>query len=83
MSRNDFAAYKKPAERLALLGVIFIFGGESYCILGPLCYERIIRIVCHAILYSGIALVGLAVALYLAKKKPDLITIAPFVLSVP
>jgi len=42
--------------RLLLAGVLCIFGGESFCILGPLRYEHLIHITCHAIFYSGIAL---------------------------
>ena len=46
--------------RLALAGVVMIFGGEGFCILGPPRYERIIHIVCHTIFYGGVALVAIA-----------------------
>jgi hypothetical protein len=40
-------------ERFLLAGVLGIFCGESFCILGPLRYERRIHVACHSILYSG------------------------------
>ena len=40
--------------RLALAGVVFIFGGEMLCIAGPLRYERLVHLICHTILYAGI-----------------------------
>jgi len=46
--------------RLALAGVVMIFSGEALCIFGPLKHERIIHIVCHAILYAGIAFAAVA-----------------------
>ena len=49
--------------RLVLAGVVCIFGGEAFCILGPLTYEHIVHISCHAVLYSGMILVGVGAAL--------------------
>lgn len=42
---------------LLVVGVLCIFGGESFCIFGPIRYQQLIHVVCHIILYSGIALV--------------------------
>jgi len=49
-------------------GVVFIFGGETFCILGPMRYEAVMFVVCHAILYSGMSLVGLGAVLHWASK---------------
>lgn len=46
--------------KLALVGVLLIFGGEAFCILGPLRFEYAVHLVCHAMFYSGIAVVGYA-----------------------
>jgi hypothetical protein len=51
-------------------GVVFIFGGETFCILGPMRYEAVIHVVCHSILYSGMGLVGLGAVLHWARKHP-------------
>jgi hypothetical protein len=40
-------------KRFLLAGVLGIFCGESFCILGPLRYERRIHVACHSILCSG------------------------------
>lgn len=50
----------RVAVRLAVLGVLCIFGGEALCILGPLRYEQQIHVICHVILYAGVGLVALA-----------------------
>jgi hypothetical protein len=55
--------------RFLLAGVLCIFGGESFCILGPLRYERLIHVACHIILYSGIALALIGTLLYLSGKR--------------
>jgi hypothetical protein len=49
-----------PNARLALAGVLLIFAGEAFCILGPLRFERAVHLTCHAAFYMGIAVVGLA-----------------------
>lgn len=59
----------RPSLMLAT-GVVFIFGGETFCILGPMRYEAVIHGVCHAILYSGMGLVGLGAVLHRAGKHP-------------
>ena len=41
---------------LALIGVLLIFGGEAFCLLGPLRFERVVHIACHAMFYTGIAI---------------------------
>ena len=56
-------------RRLLLAGVLCIFGGESFCILGPLRYEHLIHVACHIILYSGIALAFVGTFLYLSGKR--------------
>jgi len=53
----------RPAVLIGL-GVLAIFGGEAFCILGPMRYQPVIHVVCHAILYSGMALAGLGAILY-------------------
>lgn len=57
------------ARKLLLAGVVCIFGGESFCILGPLRYERLIHVICHTILYSGIALAFVGAFLHLSEKR--------------
>lgn len=54
---------------MALAGVGLIFGGEALCILGPLRYQQTIDRVCHALLYSGIALVGVALVIHLRAGR--------------
>ena len=44
--------------RLVLVGVLLIFGGESFCLLGPLRYARTVMISCHVVLYAGMVLAG-------------------------
>jgi hypothetical protein len=56
------------ARKLLLAGVVCIFGGESFCILGPLRYERSIHVICHTILYLGIALAFVGAFLHLSGK---------------
>jgi hypothetical protein len=46
--------------RLALAGVLLIVGGEAFCVLAPLRFERAVHLVCHAAFYCGIALVVVA-----------------------
>ena len=47
---------------LAALGVLCIFGGEAFCIFGPMLDT--VHIICHIILYSGVVLVAAATALH-------------------
>jgi hypothetical protein len=71
VSRSN-SAVVPAAERtplwLTFLDVIFIIGGETLCILGPIRYERIIHITCHTILYAGIGFVGLGAALHWRRQ---------------
>ena len=53
---------------LLSVGVILIFGGEAFCILGPLRYERAVHIACHAIFYLGIVLVALGIVLHWRER---------------
>ena len=46
-----------------------IFGGEIFCLAGPLRYERIVHLVCHTILYAGIALVCFGAGLHWADRR--------------
>lgn len=55
-------------QRLVLTGVVCIFGGEAFCIFGPLTYEHIVHIGCHAVLYSGMVLVGVGAALHWTNR---------------
>jgi hypothetical protein len=52
-----------------LLGVAFIIGGESFCILGPMRYERLVHFSCHAVFYTGVALVCIGALLHWAAKR--------------
>jgi hypothetical protein len=54
---------------IALAGVLCIFGGEMFCILGPMRFEREVHLACHAILYSGIALVSSSAAVYWRRRS--------------
>jgi hypothetical protein len=53
---------------LVLVGASAIIGGEALCILGPLRYERLIHVACHAILYAGLALSGLGAVLHWSRR---------------
>jgi len=53
-----------PIRLIAVVGVLCVFGGEAFCILGPRQYERQIHVICHAILYSGVGLVAVAALLH-------------------
>ena len=55
--------------RLALAGVVCIFGGEILCVAGPLRYERLVHLICHTILYAGIALVCVGAWLHWADRR--------------
>lgn len=52
--------------RLVAAGVLLIFGGEAFCILGP--HERIVHVSCHAALYAGMVLVAVGAVLYWARR---------------
>ena len=54
---------------LALVGASSIFGGETLCLVGPMRYERIIHITCHAILYAGAVSVALAAAVHWTGRQ--------------
>jgi hypothetical protein len=51
---------------LSLAGALCVFGGELLCLLGPLHYQRLVHLVCHGILYAGMALVAVAAGLRVA-----------------
>ena len=50
--------------RLLVAGVLLIVGGEALCILGPLRYERLVHVICHVLLYSGVVLAGFGAFLH-------------------
>ena len=52
-----------------LLGVVLIFGGETFCLLGPIRYEHVVHISCHAVLYAGIVFVCLGAVMHGAGKR--------------
>jgi hypothetical protein len=59
---------------LVLAGTIGIFAGEILCIVGPLRYERLVDVTCHAAIYAGIVLVLLGAALHWVsrvKRPPE------------
>lgn len=51
---------RRVSLRLVVAGVVGIFGGETFCLLGPLRYQRLVHVTCHLALYAGIVLVCLA-----------------------
>jgi len=53
----------RTPQRLVLLGVLFLFGGEAFCLLGPLRYERVVHYGCLAVFYAGAAFVCLGAIL--------------------
>ena len=57
---------------LAGLGVLFIFGGEAFCILGPIRYQRLVHVTCHAVLYTGMVFAGLGAVLHWAGRRGKL-----------
>lgn len=57
------------AIRLVLMGTAFIVGGEIFCVVGPLRYERIVHLSCHTILYAGIALVCVGAGLHWVHQR--------------
>jgi hypothetical protein len=56
-------------QRLVLLGIACIFGGEAFCLLGPMRYERVVHFSCHAVFYTGVALVCIGALLHWAVKR--------------
>jgi hypothetical protein len=61
--------HSRAQQRLVLLGVAFLFGGEAFCLLGSMRYERVVHFSCHAVFYTGAVLVCLGVALHWAAKR--------------
>lgn len=57
------------AVTIALVGVLFIFGGEAFCFFGPLGYENAVSLVCHTFLYSGIGLIAIAAAVHAWSER--------------
>lgn len=76
-TRNDTTVTQAPQserhsrvqQRLVLLGVVLIFGGETFCLLGPMRYERVVHISCHAVFYTGIAFVCVGAVMHWAGKR--------------
>ena len=64
--RSGWASLALPA---AATGVACIFGGEALCLLGPMAYERQVHLICHAILYGGIGLVGIGAVLHWMSQR--------------
>jgi hypothetical protein len=60
-------SFLRPVVLLGL-GVCLIVGGEALCLLGPLEHERLVHTVCHAMLYSGMALAALGATLHWVKR---------------
>jgi hypothetical protein len=61
--------HSKVVQRLVLLGVVFLFGGEAFCLLGPIQYERVVHLSCHAVFYAGAAFVCLGAVMHSAAKR--------------
>ena len=66
-TRQEERRSRLPLRRV-LTGITFIFGGEIFCLVGPLRYERIVHVSCHTILYAGITLVCVDAGLYWADR---------------
>jgi hypothetical protein len=49
--------------------VAFIFGGEAFCLLGPIRYERVVHFSCHVMFYTGIVFGCLGAVLHWAGKR--------------
>ncbi len=58
--------------RLLVAGVLLIFGGETFCLLGPMRFERLVHVLCHAVLYAGIGCSGIGAVLYWAGRRGKL-----------
>jgi hypothetical protein len=56
-------------QRLVLLGVVLLFGGETFCLLGPMRYEHVVHLSCHAVFYTGAVFVCLGAAMHWAGKR--------------
>jgi peptidase E len=56
-------------RRLLLTGILLIMGGETFCFLGPMRYERLVEILCHVVVYTGFVLVSLGAVLYWRGKR--------------
>lgn len=60
-----------PTRVLILVGVCLIFGGEAFCLVGPIRYERLVHVTCHATFYVGVMLVCLGAILhYVVRHAP-------------
>jgi peptidase E len=60
---------KSPIRTTLMVGILFLSGGEAFCLLGPIRYEHLVHIVCHVVFYAGFALVCLGVGMWLAGKR--------------
>jgi hypothetical protein len=56
-------------QRLVLLGIAGIFGGEAFCLLGPMRYERLVHFSCHAVFYTGVVFVCIGALLHWFVKR--------------
>jgi hypothetical protein len=56
-------------QRLVFLGIACIFGGEAFCLLGPMRYERLVHFSCHLVFYTGVALVCIGALLHWTGKR--------------
>jgi len=66
MNNESHSGRSSAGLRLALAfaGIAGILGGEAFCILGPIRYERFVYITCHAIFYIGVACVVVSAFLH-------------------
>ena len=69
MTGPSRAARTRATRRPLIVGAACIFGGEALCILGPLRHEHVVHVACHAVLYTGVALVGLGAAIHLMAGR--------------
>jgi hypothetical protein len=56
-------------QRIVSLGVLLIFGGETFCLLGPMRYEHVVHITCHAVFYIGIMFVCFGAVMHRTGKR--------------
>jgi len=52
-------------RRLLTVGIVFLFGGEAFSLLGPMRFEHTVHFVGHVVFYAGFSLVCIGVVTHL------------------
>jgi hypothetical protein len=63
------SSHRRFVTRVLLVGVVLIFGGEAFCVLGP--HENSVHIACHVVLYAGMFLLSVGVLLEARRRLRD------------